>query len=308
MADTMTTVAQLLKLNDANLDPAFANDLLQDAPLVRAMQGVVANASQGTQHKYLKDTTAASAGFRVVNEGLDYTASDQTLVTLDLKVLSASPRVDQAIAKAYPGGVEAFMDFEGSRALRAAFRNLENQLIYGTGADANGFAGITSSGYINQLADAMVYNAAGVSARTSVYFIRTGTEDVEFVLGNGGNIQSGETFEQFVLGSNSKLMPIFGRIQEGLCGLKLGGAYSIGRIANLAAGALTDDMIFEALALFPATRQPNLIVMNGRSLKDLRNSRTATNATGAPAPIPTEFSGIPILRTDVITNAETAVT
>lgn len=307
MADTLTTTAQLLKLADQNLDPAFANDLLQDAPLIAALAAVTANASQGTQHKYLKDTTAASAGFRPINSGLDYTASDQTLVTLDLKVISANPRVDVQIARAYPGGVEAFMDFEGSRSLKAAFRALESQLVYGTAASANGFAGMTSSTFVDALADGMVYNAAGSSARTSVWFIRLGTEDVELVLGRDGNISVGSTFEQLVPVSGA-LMPIYGRIQEGLIGLKLGGAYSVGRIVNLAAGALTDDMIFEALALFPASRQPNLIVMNGRSRKDLRNSRTATNSTGAPAPIPTEVAGIPILVTDVITNAESAVT
>lgn len=309
MAETWTTAAQLLKLNDANLAPDFANNLLQDAPLIRTMAAVTANASQGTQHKYLADTTAASAGFRPVNTGLDYTASDQTLITIDLKTMSANPRVDQQIAKAYPGGVEAFMDFESVRSLRTAFRNLDSQLILGTSSDANGFAGIMSSGYTDALADGMVYNAAGSSARTSVWFLRVGPEDVELVLGNGGVISSGETFEQLVAApTGGKLMPIYARIQEGLIGLKLGGAYSIGRICNLAAGALTDDMIFEALALFPASRMPNLIVMNGRSQKDLRNSRTATNATGAPAPIPTEVAGIPILRCDVITNAETAVT
>lgn len=308
MPDTLTTIAQLLKLNDANLAPDFANNLLQDAPLIRAMAAVTANASQGTQHKYLAETTAASAGFRPVNTGLDYTASDQTLITLDLKTMSANPRVDQQIAKAYPGGVEAFMDFESTRALRTAFRNLDSQLVLGTSSDANGFAGIMSSTYTNQLADAMVYNAAGSAARTSVWFLRFGPEDVELVVGNGGIITSGETFEQLVADSTGKLMPIYARIQEGLLGLKLGGAYSIGRICNLAAGALTDDMMFEALSLFPASRMPNLIVMNGRSLKDLRNSRTATNATGAPAPIPTEVANIPILRCDVITNSETAVT
>ena len=308
MADTMTTVAQLLKLADQNLAPNFANDLLQDAPLIARMAATVANASQGTQHKYLKDTSAASAGFRPINSGIDYTASDQTLVTVDLKVISANPIVDQMIAKNYPGGVEAFMDFEGSRALRTAFRNLENQLIYGTGADANGFPGITSSGYIDALADGMVYNAAGSAARSSVYFLRFGPEDVELVLGNAGNISVGSTMEQLVVsGTNSKLMPVFVRVQEGLIGLKLGGAYSMGRLANLAAGALDDDKIFETLALFPSSRQPNLIVMNRRSLKDLRASRTATNSTGAPAPIPTEVAGIPILVTDAISNAESAV-
>lgn len=308
MADTLTTAAQLLKLADQNLAPDFANNLLQDAPLIQAMAAATANASQGTQHKYLADTAAASSGFRPVNTGLDYTASDQTLITLDLKTISANPRVDQQIARAYPGGVEAFMDFEGSRSLRSAFRNLELQLISGTGNDANGFPGIMSSSYTNQLSDAMVYNAAGASARSSVWLLRFGAEDVELILGRDGNIDVGETFEQLVADGTGKLMPIFGRIQEGLIGLKLGGAYSIGRICNIAAGALTDDMIYEALALFPASRMPNLIVMNARSRKDLRASRTATNATGAPAPMPTEVDGIPILQTDAIGNSETAVT
>jgi hypothetical protein len=307
MADTLTTAAQLLKLADANLAPDFANDLLQDAPLIRALSAVYANASQGTQHKYLKDTAAASAGFRPVNTGLDYTASDQTLVTLDLKTISANPRVDKQIADAYPSGAEAFMDFEGTRALRSAFRNLELQLVSGTGNDANGFAGIMSSTYTNGLTDPMVYNAAGASARSSVWLIRLGSEDVELVLGRNGNIDVGETFTQLIPDATGKLMPVYARVQEGLIGLKLGGAYSIGRICNLASGALTDDMIYEALALFPASRMPNLIVMNARSRKDLRASRTATNATGAPAPMPTEVDGIPILQTDAIGNAETAV-
>ena len=44
--------------------------------------------------------------------------------------------------------------------------------------------------------------------------------------------------------------------------------------------------------------------MNGRSREQLRNSRTATNANGTPAPLPTEWEGIPIIRTASITNDE----
>ncbi len=57
-ADNLTTVAQLLRLADANVAPEFATDLLKKAPLVAAMAAVVANASQGHQHKYLKHITA----------------------------------------------------------------------------------------------------------------------------------------------------------------------------------------------------------------------------------------------------------
>jgi hypothetical protein len=45
--------------------------------------------------------------------------------------------------------------------------------------------------------------------------------------------------------------------------------------------------------------------MNGRSREQLRNSRTATTANGTPAPLPTEWEGIPIIRTASIANDET---
>lgn len=311
MPDTLTTSAQLLRLADQNLDPAFANDLLQDAPLLRNLLAVTANASQGTQHKYLKHTTAAGAGFRPVNTGLAYSASDQTLVTLDCRTLSANVRVDQQLARAYPGGVEAYMDFEGAAALRAAFFKAEQQFIYGVGSDANGFVGLTANTAIDALADTMVVNATGAAARSSVYLLRMGPEDCELVLGNDGNIAVGETMEQLIAApTGGELMPIFFRVQEGLMAFKQGGIYSVGRIANIGTAGgttLTDALLYDAISRFPAGRGPNLIVMNRRSLRQLRASRTATNATGAAAPFPTEVEGIPIVVTDAISEAETAV-
>jgi len=44
--------------------------------------------------------------------------------------------------------------------------------------------------------------------------------------------------------------------------------------------------------------------MNRRSLKQLQVSRTATNATGAPAPFPQESFGVPIIVTDAILSTE----
>jgi hypothetical protein len=44
--------------------------------------------------------------------------------------------------------------------------------------------------------------------------------------------------------------------------------------------------------------------MNRRSLSQLRKSRTATNATGTPAPIPREVEGIPIIVTEALSSTE----
>jgi hypothetical protein len=82
------------------------------------------------------------------------------------------------------------------------------------------------------------------------------------------------------------------------------------RIANIDAGSntVTDDLLYSGLEIFPAGRQPNLCVMNRRSLEQLRDSRTATNVTGAPAPRPSSIENIPIVVTDGLLITETQVT
>ena len=79
------------------------------------------------------------------------------------------------------------------------------------------------------------------------------------------------------------------------------------RIKKLTADSgkgLTDALIYSALAKFPTGVRPDVMFCSRRSLHQLRNSRTATNQTGAPAPIPTEVEGIPIVPTDSLSDIE----
>ena len=52
-------------------------------------------------------------------------------------------------------------------------------------------------------------------------------------------------------------------------------------------GLLDDEMLSDLFALFPAGKRPNFILMNRIDYRNLKNSRTATSVTGAPAPYPT---------------------
>jgi hypothetical protein len=93
----------------------------------------------------------------------------------------------------------------------------------------------------------------------------------------------------------------------GWFGLQIGSKYDAVRIVNLdgtTGHKLTDTMIAQAIAKFPATKQPNLIALSKTSLFELQASRTAVNPTGAPAPFPTEAFGIPIVKTDAIPEDE----
>ena len=307
MADVYTSLADLVKINDMNLADLEITDLLDDAPLLAALAADVA--SNGTDHKYLKETGAPVVGFRAANDGRENKASADTLVTINLKILDASFLCDKALADAYRKGAEAYLAREARRHMKAAFFHAEKQLILGTGTggDSGGFTGLVNATTIDAVADTMVVNAGGDTANacTTVFAIRTndmGT-DCTIITGNDGKLDMGDTVVQRVAGATTGHYPAYFTPISGWLGMQIGSAYSVGRIVNLDFDhTLDDDMISNLLSKFPAGRQPNLLVMNRTARKWLQQSRTATNATGAPAPFPTEAFGVPIVTTDAITD------
>lgn len=307
MADDMFVLADFV--GDAlDLSPAQVTDLSQAAPFLTALPMVTS--SNGTNHKYMKETGAPVVGFRAVNAGRELDSSVDTVVSLDLKVLDFSWAVDYALAKAWrKGGAPALIAREGLRHLKAALFQFEKQIFYGTGNDAGGFSGLLDNAQFDALADGMVVNAAGSTASTgsSVWLVTASPDACCSVMREGNPIELGETVVIDMLDGSSKHYPAYYTPASTWCGLQIGGAFDIVRIANLTEDSgkgLTDDLIYTALSKFPGGRVPTHIVMNRRSLAQLRKSRTATNPTGAPAPIPREVEGIPILVTEAITSTE----
>lgn len=309
MADDLFGLADLATINDNNLADIDVTDLLDEAPFLAALPAT--GASNGTTHKYLKETGAPVVGFRAVNDGREHDHSEDTLVTTNLAILDATFKADVAIASEYKdGGADGFINRELMRHLKAAFSKAEKQFFYGTTAqgDAAGFAGINDE--LDALADAMVSNATGTANLTSIYLVRAGNDDAVAVLGNDGEISALDPQIMEVAGATGTFpawyVPVTGWIS-----LQLGSLYSIHRIANVStteAGLkMTDDLVFAALAEFPSNKWPTHIVAHRYAVRDLRDSRTATNGTGTPAPWPTEIEGIPIIMTDSIRTDETAV-
>lgn len=310
MAYADNTLNGLIQLNDKNLADIEVSNLLQDAPLMNSIFAKVA--SNGTQHKYIRDTVAAGAGFRAIGAGIANAAPQTELVTETLKLLDASFNRDIAIAKGFGKGPDAYMALEAMKSLRAAFFSLEKQVIYGTSNDAAGFSGLADT--LDKLTDNMVVNAGGTSGgtvKTSVYAIRSGDEDLAIVAGNDGNIQLGDVFESVVLDGSNNPYHVLAMTVAAYYTLQMGSAYSAGRIANItneSGKSLTDGMISDLLAKFPSGKPATHIVMNRSARAMLQKSRTATNATGAPAPFPTEAFGVPIITTDAISSAESLAT
>jgi len=311
MADAYLTLADLVVINDQNLADIDVSDLLDDAPLLRTL--AADTASNGTSHKYTKETAAPVVGFRDVNNGRENTKSTDTLVTVTLEILDASFACDKALADVYKHGVEAYIAREARRHLRAAYFAAENQFLYGVGADSNGFAGMADNAGLDAIADAMVINGGSAvgSINSSVWAIRT-TGDmghVTAISGQDGNIEIGETIVQRLAGATGWYPGYYTPITTWL-GLQIGSAKSVGRLCNLDAGSnkLADTDMSDLLELFPSHAQPTHFVMSRRSRAQLQASRTATNATGAPAPRPTEYEGIPIITTEAIDDTEAVIT
>ena len=295
-------------MNDLNLADIDVSDQLEDAPLLQVINAEPA--SNGTQHKYLKQTLAPGVAFRDVNTGLVNAASQDTLVTVALKLMDASFERDKGLISEFKDGGDAFMAREAMRSIKTAFSAAEKQLINGTGEDANGNDGLADT--LSALSNGMVIGAGGVAAdvQTSVYAIRSGRDDVSAIMGNEGQISMGEMYDTKNTTSDAtgagygvKRIDILAWMA-----LQMGSIHSAARLANVDATAtLTDDLLSDLISLFPAGKAPTHLVMNRTSLKQLQQSRTATNATGAPAPFPSEAFGIPIIVTDSIVSTEAVV-
>lgn len=315
MADTFMTLADLVKLNDMNLADIDVSDLLQKAPLLAAL--AAATASNGTNHSYLKETGAPVVGFRALNAGRFNSTDTDTKVEIALQILDASFRVDKAGADAYTkGGAPAYLARRGKRSLRAAFAGAEKQILYGTGNDADGFVGLAECATVNGLSDTEhVVNAGGstVNGATSVWLLRSSDDEtgVTVITGKEGQIEIGDSVVVEATDADGKHYPAYYTPICGWLGLQVGSAFDIVRIANITAQdgcGLTDDLLSQAMELFPAADGPTHIAMSRRARGQLQRSRTATTSDGRTAPTPKDYEGVPIICTDQIVNTEAILT
>ena len=308
MANDFLTVADMVA--DAyDLSGRETSEVRAAAPVISSLPAIPA--SNGIVHKQSVMTALPVTGFRSENAGRDFDHSVDRIDTVDLKILDWSWMVDKAVADSsrFGGGREQYIAREGLRHVQSAMFNLEQQWIYGTANNAAGFNGLLDSTNLDAIADEMVVNAAGTTASTasSVYLIRRNSAECGMVYKGDGAVELGETMVQNFVDGSGKNLPAYYTPGCGWFAGFFGSLYSVARICNLTEDSgkgLTDDLIYQALERFPAGHGPDMMIMNRRSQFQLRSSRTATNATGAPAPMVNEVAGVPVVTTDAILNTE----
>lgn len=293
-------LADMLVINDQSLADMGATDVFNDAPLLSALNPIIAN--QGTQHKFRKETGAPTVGFRAVGAGRDHSKATRVAVTTDLKILDATMSIEAALADSDPRGRDHVLAIEGMAHLREALSQGEKQFLNGTGNDSDGFNGLAD--ILDDLGNAMVIEMDTPAASqncTDVWAIRT-TSDERFLnlcVGNNGRIAIGQSYEQLLDGSNSKPRNCIVTPIEGWMTLILHSTKSAARLCNIddSDSKLTDDGLYRLFELFDESHPPTHLVMNKRSGRQLRESRVATTTDGRAVPLPTDWDGIPIVYT-----------
>jgi hypothetical protein len=304
MADERTTLLDIAKANGADATAGLIEEAAKATPEIIRLP---ARPIRGTNFKTLVRTGVPVAGFRGANEGTDAVKSTWINRLVEAFILNPRWECDKAVADAYEDGAEAWIAMEASGILQGSLIALATQFYYGIsgGGHAKGFPGLV------EVYDStnMAVDAGGTTGSTgsSVWGVKFGPQDVQLVVGQGGDIAVSDVRTETILDDASKKLTAYVQELQAWVGLQVGSVYSVGRIKKLTADdgkGLTDDLVADMLDLFPIGKKPDVLFMSRRSRGQLRKSRTAVNATGAPAPIPLESHGIPIEATDAIVDTE----
>jgi len=295
-------------LDIAKLDAGIGYPLIEEAvKLAPELMVVPADTILGTTMELTVRSGLPSVRFRNANEGVPRSKSTYETRTFQTHILDHQVAVDEQIV--YGARDKGrLLENHASGAMEAAMQYIGSQFYYGTGNDTKGFPGLLAQCKSDV---AHTVDAAGTTSKTSVWFLRLGRECVEFLFGNSQTIRLNETWDlETVYDDNGNPYKAYTNWMKGRVGMRLANKNCAVRIKNLEeAGSnkktLNDSLLYSAYEKFTEFGfEPTHIFMNGRSREQLRNSRTATNATGTPAPLPTEWEGIPIIRTSSIANDE----
>jgi hypothetical protein len=300
------TLAGLIKLNDQNMSDIYPTEVLDDAPVMA--QAFAQPASQGgTLHQYLRRAVAAGSGFRKLGRGISNAAEEFDDISVVCELLDASYTRDVGKALAHRKGVSAYLERETLSELKSGFFKLETAL-FNIGL-AHSYKGLPYfpdywAKDLPQVVD------AGGSGGKSVWLLRWAEDGVSMIAGNDGRVDMRIPDEDQIVevrDADNRPYSAYRGTLLGWFALQVGSSFDAVRICNLdgtSGKTLTGDMLGNALSLFPAARQPNMIVMNRKALEEFRSSRTAYSPIGADAQRPNEYEGIPIVTTDALVNNE----
>lgn len=254
-------------------------------------------------------TSNPTAAFRDANEGVARSVATFENRVFQCHNIDTQVAIDQAIADQYadPAAKARLFSAEAAVRMNAIMRLVSTQFYYGqAGGSAKGFPGLAEQ----YSADAShEVDAGGSTAKTSVWLMGFGPNVANLILANNRMIQMMDewTIETVYDGSSNPYQAYTNWIL-GAVGFSLRNKNAAIRIKNVGTDSgkgLTDDLLADAVSKMEELGvTPTHILMNPRSKAQLKKSRTATTPRGVPAPMPSDYEGIPIITTTGLVNSE----
>lgn len=304
----LMTSADVLKINNSEELVGLIEDVVKDIPEINFF---AASPVQKNSYKTLALTALPSTAFRATGSYREFQTATLTNKTVECKYLDASWILEKAVAQQSDWGEDFAKALTQRAHLKSEFFTLAKQIWQGTDSDANGFTGLDA--IIDAVVDGskkemvVTANTGSITDASTVYAVRTGIDSCQLAWGSNGQFNESDVREQLLTTKESAKTSgawFYAQDLGGWVGLQVTSKYAAGKITGLSATntkqGLNDDLLYELIERFPVGMKPDGLFMSRRSFSQLRQSRTAYNAIGAPAPYVQEFEGIPIYVTDAI--------
>ena len=257
----------------------------------------------GLGYDTLVRTALGSVAFRNANEGTARTEDTYVNRRYETYIMNPIWWVDKAVADRSEDGWQALLADMASGKMEAASQAMGSQFYYGVDNDAKGYPGLQA-----QVNSGQVVNLSGSgSTETTIYAVKWGPRYLRWILGADGKFEASDPELVTKQDGDGKDLKAY---QAGLTfypGLALENAYAVGAIKNIDSSHKCDDA--DVADLLEKMEEngivPDVLYMHPIAKSYIQIARTATTATGTPAPIPTESHGIPIMSTLSIKKTET---
>ena len=304
----LMTSTDVLKINNSEELVGLIEDVVKDIPEINFF---AASPVQKNSYKTLALTALPSTAFRATGSYREFQTATLTNKTVECKYLDASWILEKAVAQQSDWGEDFAKALTQRAHLMSEFFTLAKQIWQGTDSDVNGFTGLDA--IIDAVVDGdkkemvVTANTGSITDASTVYAVRTGIDSCQLAWGSNGQFNESDVREQLLTTKESAKTSgawFYAQDLGGWVGLQVTSKYAAGKITGLSATntkqGLNDDLLYELIERFPVGMKPDGLFMSRRSFSQLRQSRTAYNAIGAPAPYVQEFEGIPIYVTDAI--------
>lgn len=304
----LMTSTDVLNINNSEELVGLIEDVVKDIPEINFF---AASPVQKNSYKTLALTALPSTAFRATGSYREFQTATLTNKTVECKYLDASWILEKAVAQQSDWGEDFAKALTQRAHLKSEFFTLAKQIWQGTDSDANGFTGLDA--IIDAVVDGdtkemvVTANTGSITDASTVYAVRTGIDSCQLAWGSNGQFNESDVREQLLTTKESAKTSgawFYAQDLGGWVGLQVTSKYAAGKITGLSATntkqGLNDDLLYELIERFPVGMKPDGLFMSRRSFSQLRQSRTAYNPIGAPAPYVQEFEGIPIYVTDAI--------